>query len=82
MNKISHFSPLKTNNSAQLRTLCEKQLIEEITVIVELGESQPCFLLSQLGHVDFYPNSGKQPQPGCDKEGLDLDCSHQRAPVS
>jgi hypothetical protein len=36
----------------------------------------------QLGHVDFYPNVGQHPQPGCEGEGLDLDCSHQRAPVS
>ena len=36
----------------------------------------------KLGHVDFYPNAGQHPQPGCEGEGLDLDCSHQRAPVS
>lgn len=34
-----------------------------------------------LGHVDFYPNVGQHPQPGCEGEGLDLDCSHQRAPA-
>ena len=29
------------------------------------------------GHVDFFPNSGRAPQPGCiDKESVDLTCSH------
>ena len=37
----------------------------------------------QLGHVDFYPNGGQGPQPGCESEDpLGLDCSHERAPVS
>ncbi|KAL5290005.1 hypothetical protein ACFFRR_009789 [Megaselia abdita] len=35
------------------------------------------------GHIDFYPNSGSAPQPGC--ESLDLitgsACSHYRAPL-
>lgn len=35
------------------------------------------------GHADFYPNSGRAPQPGCEK--LDLitvtACSHYRAPL-
>lgn len=34
-----------------------------------------------VGHVDFYPNKGQHPQPGCENEGLGLDCSHQRAPA-
>ena len=34
-----------------------------------------------VGHVDFYPNQGHHPQPGCEDEGLGLDCSHQRAHV-
>ena len=30
-----------------------------------------------IGHVDFFPNSGRAPQPGCeDKESVDLTCSH------
>jgi len=32
-----------------------------------------------VGHVDFYPNGGHHPQPGCENEGIGLDCSHQRA---
>ena len=29
------------------------------------------------GHIDFFPNSGRSPQPGCvDKESVDLTCSH------
>jgi len=32
-----------------------------------------------VGHVDFYPNKGHHPQPGCENEGLGLDCSHQRS---
>ncbi len=34
-----------------------------------------------VGHVDFYPNQGHHPQPGCEDEGFGLDCSHQRAHV-
>jgi hypothetical protein len=30
-----------------------------------------------MGHVDFFPNLGRAPQPGCEKqESLDLSCSH------
>ena len=30
------------------------------------------------GHVDFYPNLGLAPQPGCEgHESLDLSCSHR-----
>ena len=36
---------------------------------------------TKVGHVDFYPNDGKAPQPGCFGEPLGLDCSHQRANV-
>jgi len=32
-----------------------------------------------LGHVDFFVNGGRSPQPGCDKETMDLSCSHFRA---
>ncbi|XP_055383793.1 pancreatic triacylglycerol lipase-like [Condylostylus longicornis] len=37
--------------------------------------------LQQQGHVDFYPNFGKIPQPGCAKFGLFIAalCSHSRA---
>lgn len=35
-----------------------------------------------VGHADFYPNQGHHPQPGCEDEGIGLDCSHQRAHVS
>ena len=32
------------------------------------------------GHVDFYPNHGLAPQPGCEgRESLDLSCSHRKA---
>lgn len=30
--------------------------------------------VESLGHVDFFPNSGRAPQPGCDK--LLLDCKY------
>ena len=39
-------------------------------------------VLTKVGHVDFYPNAGIAPQPGCFGEPLGLDCSHQRANVS
>lgn len=33
-----------------------------------------------MGHVDFFPNGGRAPQPGCEKkESLDLSCSHFQA---
>lgn len=33
-----------------------------------------------MGHVDFYPNGGRAPQPGCEtRESLDLSCSHFQA---
>ena len=35
----------------------------------------------KVGDVDFYPNSGMAPQPGCKGEPIGLDCSHQRANV-
>ncbi|CAO1427396.1 unnamed protein product [Diamesa hyperborea] len=39
--------------------------------------------IERRGHADFYPNSGRAPQPGCEK--LDLitvtACSHYRAPL-
>ena len=31
-------------------------------------------------HLDFYPNEGLAPQPGCEgRESLDLSCSHRKA---
>ena len=31
------------------------------------------------GHIDFFPNSGRAHQPGCDdRESVDLTCSHRR----
>jgi len=39
------------------------------------------YFFVKVGHADFYPNKGHHPQPGCENEGLALDCSHQRAPV-
>ena len=34
----------------------------------------------QSGHVDYYPNLGLAPQPGCEgRESLDLSCSHRKA---
>ena len=39
--------------------------------------------LKKVGQVDFYPNGGMAPQPGCENEDpLGIDCSHARAPVS
>lgn len=36
--------------------------------------------IHNLGHVDFYPNSGKPAQPGCgQKEDLVGGCSHSRS---
>jgi len=33
-----------------------------------------------MGHVDYFPNGGRAPQPGCEtKESLDLSCSHFQA---
>ena len=35
------------------------------------------------GHVDFFPNRGRAPQPGCERsESLDLSCSHFQAGLS
>ena len=31
-----------------------------------------------LGHVDLFANSGSAPQPGCERETVDLKCSHLR----
>jgi pancreatic lipase-related protein 2 len=31
-----------------------------------------------LGHVDFYPNRGKQPQPGCSADVVGA-CSHGKS---
>ena len=31
-----------------------------------------------LGHVDFFANTGRAPQPGCEQETVDLKCSHLR----
>lgn len=32
------------------------------------------------GHVDYFPNLGLAPQPGCEgRESLDLSCSHRKA---
>ena len=39
-------------------------------------------MTATVGHVDFFPNAGYAPQPGCEGEGLNLRCSHLRAPVS
>ena len=37
----------------------------------------------KVGQVDFYPNGGEAPQPGCENEDpFGLGCSHARAPVS
>ena len=34
------------------------------------------------GHIDFFPNSGQSPQPGCYKrESVDLTCSHLKVNV-
>ncbi len=35
-----------------------------------------------MGDVDFYPNNGISPQPGCEREDpTSLSCSHRRAVV-
>ena len=35
------------------------------------------------GHIDFFPNSGRSPQPGCvDKESVDLTCSHLKVKIA
>ncbi|XP_017889797.1 pancreatic triacylglycerol lipase-like isoform X2 [Ceratina calcarata] len=42
--------------------------------------SGPAFgFLAPLGHADFYPNSGKFPQPGCSFIPTTIYCSHSRA---
>jgi len=34
-----------------------------------------------VGHIDFYPNHGQAPQPGCEgEEPWGFGCSHERAP--
>ncbi len=32
----------------------------------------------KMGHVDWYANEGRAPQPGCKGESIDLLCSHFR----
>jgi len=35
-----------------------------------------------VGHIDFYPNHGQAPQPGCEnEEPWGFGCSHERAPT-
>ena len=59
--------------------------MDEAVSLLQILKHTSSYLLKyfffQVGHVDFYPNQGHHPQPGCEEEGLGLDCSHQRAHV-
>ena len=53
-----------------------------IRILMRLYGFRLSRLSLQVGQVDFYPNNGTAPQPGCeDEEPWGMGCSHERACV-
>lgn len=65
-----------------------KGMDEPVRTIVQTDGRRPddnvlfFLILTQSGHVDFYPNRGVASMPGCEGESVSINCSHHRAPVS
>ena len=58
------------NDAIQVMKLVTGQLTNTVMFVM-----QQCL----QGHVDFFPNGGRSPRPGCEeRDFLDLSCSHFR----